>query len=389
MLSLFVVVVIDLLGFGILIPLLPYMADRFGSSPALITPIFGVYSLCQLIAAPFWGRLSDRHGRRPILMSSLAGAGASYVMLGLAQNLWWLIAARVLAGFMAGNIAAAFAYASDISTPESRAKAHGTVGAAIGIGFMVGPAVGGVLAGPDEHTANFALPAAVSAVMTLIAIAMVYFKLPESHAPEHRAARDEPRRRPLQLLSERPSLRFIVSSAFLVTCAQSMLEAIFAIWALNAFGFGPRTVGIVLFCLALIPVAMQGGLVRVLAPRLGEARLAVAAVACYVSGLLIVAYSSHLPLALAGLTFCGVGSGLFSPSASALASKQATARDRGAVMGTYQSGLSLARAFIPFTAGALYVGFGSSAPFIAGACVSLPAAWLIWNSQRAARTMTP
>jgi DHA1 family tetracycline resistance protein-like MFS transporter len=389
MLSLFVVVVIDLLGFGILIPLLPYMADRFGSSPALITPIFGVYSLCQLIAAPFWGRLSDRHGRRPILMSSLAGACLSYVMLGLAQNLWWLIAARVLAGFMAGNIAAAFAYAADISTSENRAKALGTVGAAIGIGFMVGPAIGGVLAGPDEHTANFALPATFSAVLTVVAIAVVYFKLPESHALEHRTEENEVRRRPLQLLRERPTLRFVVFSAFLVICAQSILESIFAIWALNAFGFGPRAVGIVLFCLALIPVAVQGGLVRVLAPRFGEVRLAIAAVLFYTSGLLIVAYSSHLPLALIGLGFCGVGSGLFSPSASALASKQATARDRGAVMGTYQSGLSLARAFVPFASGALYAAFGPSAPFVAGACACLPAAWLIWHSQRVARTMAP
>ncbi|HEY1283388.1 MAG TPA: MFS transporter [Steroidobacteraceae bacterium] len=389
MLPLFVVVVIDLLGFGILIPLLPYMAERFGTSPALITPIFGVYSLCQLVAAPFWGRLSDRHGRRPILMTSLAGAFVSYVMLGLAQNLGWLIAARMLAGFMAGNIAAAFAYASDISTPESRAKALGMVGAAIGIGFMVGPFIGGVLAGPDERTANFALPAAVSALMTLIAIAVVYFRLPESHAAEHRTEQHEPRRRPIELLRERPALRLIVVGAFLVICAQSTLESIFAIWALHTFGFGPFTVGVLLFCLALIPVTMQAGLVRVLAPRFGEVRLAVTAVASYVTGLLVVAYSSHLPLALIGLAFCGVGSGLFSPSASALASKQATPKDRGAVMGTYQSGLSLARAFVPFASGALYAGLGSSAPFVAGACVSLPAAWFIWHSQRAARTMAP
>jgi MFS family permease len=387
--ALFIVCVIDILGFGILIPLVPYMADRFGASPALITPILGAYSLCQLIAAPFWGRLSDRFGRRPILMSSLAGACASYVILGLAQNLWWLLVSRILAGFMAGNISAAFAYASDISAPENRAKALGTVGAAIGIGFMLGPAIGGILAGNDEHTANFALPAVVSAAMSLLAISLVYFMLQESHAAEHRTTRHEPRRLPLQLLRERPTLRFIVSGAFLVTCSQSILESIFAIWAMNKFGFGPRTVGIVLFCLALIPVAMQGGLVRVLVPRLGEVRLAIAAILAYVTGLLIVAYSSHLPLAIAGLACCGVGSGLFNPSASALASKQATARDRGAVMGTYQSGLSLARSIIPFASGALYSGFGPSAPFLAGACVTLPAAWLIWNSQRAARTIAP
>jgi len=388
--SLFIVCVIDILGFGILIPLVPYMADRFGASPGLITPILGAYSLCQLVAAPFWGRLSDRYGRRPILMSSLAGACASYVILGLAQNLWWLLVSRVLAGFMAGNISAAFAYASDISAPENRAKALGTVGAAIGIGFMLGPAIGGVLAGNDEHTANFALPAVVSAGLSLLAISLVYFMLQESHAAEHRTPRRDPNRRsPLQLLRERPVLRFIVSGAFLVTCSQAILESIFAIWAMNKFGFGPRTVGVVLFCLALIPVAMQGGLVRLLAPRLGEVRLAVIAILAYVTGFVIVGASSHLPLAMVGLACCGVGAGLFSPSASALASKQATQRDRGAVMGTYQSGLSLARSLIPFASGALYSGFGPSAPFLAGALVTLPAAWLIWNSQRVQSTIAP
>jgi len=386
--ALFIVCVIDILGFGILIPLVPYIADRFGASPALITPILGAYSLSQLVSAPFWGRLSDRYGRRPILMSSLAGACLSYVILGLADNLWWLLISRVLAGVMAGNIAAAFAYASDISTPENRAKAMGTVGAAIGIGFMLGPAIGGLLAGDDEHTANFALPAVVSAALSVLAISLVYFMLPESHAAENRTQRHDSRgSHPLRLLRERPKLRFIVSGAFLVTCSQAILESIFAIWALNKFGFGPRTVGLVIFCLAIVSVSMQGGFVRLLVPWLGEIRLAIIAILAYVTGLLLVAYSSHLPLALAGLAFCGVGSGLFNPSASALASRQATQRERGAVMGTYQSGLSLARAVIPFASGALYAGFGPSAPFIAGACVTLPAAWLIWNSQRAAGTI--
>jgi DHA1 family tetracycline resistance protein-like MFS transporter len=403
--SLFIVCVIDILGFGILIPLVPYMADRFGASPQLITPILGAYSLCQLIAAPFWGRLSDRFGRRPILITSLSGACVSYVILGFADNLWWLLVSRMLAGFMAGNLSAAFAYASDISTPENRAKALGTVGAAIGVGFMCGPAIGGLLAGNNEHTANFALPALVSSSLSLVAIALVSFMLPESHTAERRAAHPDSRRaHPFRLLLERPSLRFIVSASFLVICSQAILESIFAIWANDLFGFGPRDVGVVLFCMALIPVGMQGGLVRVLVPRLGEVRLAIFAVLSYVAGLALVGFATYLALgyvlggvtthsalvlALAGLAVCGVGSGLFNPSASALASKQATSRDRGAVMGTYQSGGSLARAVIPFVSGAIYTGFGHGAPFLTGACLTLPAAWLIWTSQRAARTIAP
>jgi MFS family permease len=388
--ALFIVCVIDILGFGILIPLVPYMADRFGAPPSVITPILGAYSLCQLIAAPFWGRMSDRFGRRPILMTSLSGACVSYVILGMADNLWWLLISRMLAGFMAGNLSAAFAYASDISTPENRAKALGTVGAAIGVGFMFGPAIGGLLAGNNEHTANFAVPALVSASLSLFAIGLVHFMLPESHTAEHRVHSPHARRQhPFRLLVERPSLRFIVSASFLVTCSQAILESIFAIWANDLFGFGPRDVGVVLFCMALIPVGMQGGLIRVLVPRLGEVRLAVFAALAYVSGLVLVGLAGHLTLALVGLAFCGVGAGLFNPSASALASKQATSRDRGVVMGTYQSGGSLARAVIPFASGAIYSAFGHGAPYITGAILTLPAAWLIWTSQRAARTIAP
>src|ERR1700731_1772759 len=171
--SLFIVSVIDILGFGILIPLVPYMGVRFNATPEWITPIMGSYSLCQLIAAPFWGRLSDRFGRRPILMSSLAGACVSYLILGFADSLAWLFVSRILGGFMAGNISAAFAYASDVSLPEKRAASLGMVGAAIGIGFTLGPAIGGLLAGKNPQGTSFVLPAAVSASLSVLAILLV------------------------------------------------------------------------------------------------------------------------------------------------------------------------------------------------------------------------
>jgi len=381
--ALFFVCVIDILGFGILIPLVPYMADRFGVTPALITPILGIYSLCQLIAAPLWGRLSDRYGRRPILISSLCGACLSYLLLGFAHNVAGLVVARALAGIMAGNISAAFAYASDISAPADRAKSMGMVGAAIGIGFMLGPAIGGLLAGNDIRDANFLLPAVVSAALSLVAIALVLFLLRESHAPERRTQPGAPRRAgALALLRARPALRSIAAASFLFTCSQAIFESIFAIWALHKFGFGPRTVGLVLFALAIVAVGVQGGLVRVLVPLLGEMRLAVYGIALYVAGLLMVAIASGLTLTFIGLACCGIGGGAFIPCASALASKQADPRERGAVMGTYQIGASLARALVPLVSGAIYVGLGPSAPFFAGAAVTAPAAWLVWLTMR-------
>src|SRR6202050_1485194 len=223
--ALFFVCVIDILGFGILIPLVPYMAVRFGVTPAYITPILGIYSLCQLLAAPLWGRLSDRYGRRPILIASLSGACASYLLLGFAHSTLGLVVARVIAGLMAGNIAAAFAYASDVSTEADRAKAMGVVGAAIGVGFMLGPAIGGLLAGDDLRSAAFTRPAITASALSLIAIALVVYLLPARHAAGRRSASDAPRTGALRLLLARPALRAIAGASFLVTCSQSTFES--------------------------------------------------------------------------------------------------------------------------------------------------------------------
>ena len=376
--ALFSFCVIDTLGFGILIPLVPYMADRFGTATQFITPVLGSYSLCQLLAAPWWGRLSDRYGRRPVLMSSLCGACVSYVLLGFAANIWWLLASRMLAGAMAGNIAAAFAYAADVSAPEKRAAALGVVGAAIGIGFTLGQPIGGLLAGGDPHTANFSLPAAVSVGTSLLAILLVRFVLPESHTVEHRRQdANEPRRSAWRLLAARKALALLAAATLIVTYSQSILESIFAIWALHRYGYGPRVVGFLLFAVALPALLMQGGLVRLLVPRLGEGRLASAGVVAYVAGLLFLGYAGALGATVSGLLLCGLGLGAYNPSASALASKQSRGHDRGAVMGAYVASASLARVLGPLSSGALYAALGPAAPFLVGACVTLPAAYLV------------
>ena len=380
--ALFVVSVIDILGFGIVIPLVPYMGVRFNTAPEWITPVMGTYSLCQLIAAPLWGRLSDRHGRRPILMSSLAGACVSYLILGFATNIWWLLLSRALGGFMAGNISAAFAYASDVSEPRQRAASLGLIGAAIGIGFTLGPAIGGVLAGDDLRSASFLRPASVSAALSVLAIVLVACVLPESNTLAGVQPRGSKRIGPLQLLLERPALRSIALAALLVTIAQSMLDSILGIWALNRFGFGPRTFGVLVFCVALSAIITQGALVRVLVPRFGEPRLALFGVLIFVTGLVIVALAPGIAFAVIGLALCGIGVGAFTPSNSALASRQADLHERGAVMGTYQTGSSLARAIGPFASGPLYAAVGTGSPFLAGACIAVPAAWLLWRLRR-------
>jgi MFS transporter, DHA1 family, tetracycline resistance protein len=330
------------------------------------------------LAAPMWGRLSDRHGRRPILMSSLAGACLSYLMLGFAANVWWLLASRMLAGLMAGNIAAVFAYASDISAPERRTAALGVVGAAIGVGFTLGQPLGGLLAGADAAHADFMAPALVSAALAVGAILLVRFVLPESHTVAHRLAHpDEPRRGAWRLLRERPALALVAGATLAVTYSQAVLESIFAIWALHRYGVGPRTVGLLLFGVALPALLMQGVVVRILAPRLGEARLAMVGVLAYVAGLVILGQVPALAVVVGGLMLCGLGLGAYNPSAFALASKQSRGHDRGAVLGAYVASASLARVLGPFTSGPIYALWGAAAPFLVGACVTLPAAWLV------------
>src|SRR6202043_2867883 len=185
---LFLIVFVDLVGFGLIIPLLPFYAERFGASPQQVTILMAVYSLMAMLAAPVWGRLSDRIGRRPVLMASMLAAALAYLWLGLASALWMLFAARAFAGACAGNIAAAQAYVADVTGPEERTRGMGLIGAAFGLGFMIGPAFGGLLAGANPLTADLETPAWVASGLSLLALLGVIVMLPESLPAERRIA---------------------------------------------------------------------------------------------------------------------------------------------------------------------------------------------------------
>lgn len=363
---LFLIVFIDLVGFGLVIPLLPFYAQRFAASPLQMTLLFAAYSLMSMLAAPVWGRISDRIGRRPVLMASMAAAALAYLGLAFATELWMVFLARAFAGICAGNIAAAQAYIADVTPPENRAKGMGMIGAAFGLGFIVGPVIGGIVAGDDLATADLQTPGLIAAGMSLLALIGVVALLPESLS-SRRFDRVRGRLAAAREALARPVLARLLFVFFLVTLAFSGMETTFAWWAIAQFGWGPRPIGFVFFYVGLLSALMQGGLIGPLTRRFGEERLMLAGMALIALGLLVMPLAHALPGLVLALSALALGMGAMQPSINSLISRRAGAEQQGEIMGVAQSIASLARVLGPILAGALYGGLGRNSPFLLGA----------------------
>jgi len=386
LLTLFLIVFIDLLGFGIIIPLFPFVAARMGADPWLITfGGAGVYALAQVVATPFWGRLSDAIGRRPVLMMSMLGSVAGYIWLGLAGTLAMLIAARVVSGLMSGNISAAFAYVADVTEPAGRARGLGMIGAAFGLGFMFGPMIGGLLGGDDPAAMNFTLPALVSAGLSALALLGATFVLKESLPPAQRKpwpAAGSRLRSPLSAVSDSAVLLGVTGAVFLVSTGATILQTIFPIWGHDVLGLSPRDVGIAFFAMGLVGVSVQGLVVGRLATRFGEKKVLYGSAFLHAVGYVTMGLASdHLMLAL-GAAFFAAGHASFNTTASSLLSLEAGPREKGAVLGAMQSASAAGRIAGPASSGAIYSGFGTHAPFLAGALLLVPAVLLLRRSRQ-------
>ncbi len=367
---LFLIVFIDLLGFGAIIPLLPFYGTHFGASPTEVTFMMACYSIAQLIFSPVLGRLSDRVGRRPVLLVSLVVSVVSYVWLGFADALWMLFAARLISGAGAGNIAAAQAYISDITTPETRAKGMGMIGAAFGLGFTLGPALGGLVAGSDPTPEALARPAFLAAGLSLLALVIAFVKLKESRAPTAWPGGHASRLEKARSVLMRPRLRQLILLMFVTISAFAGMETTFALWAHSAFGWGPQEVGYVFLYVGLILVAVQGGLIGWLSRRFGEARLVAAGAALITVGLFLLPFAAmRLPLLLLVNLCLAMGMAVLNPSINSLISQQAGSDERGGIMGVAQSASSLSRIIGPLIAGPLFEFLGRDAPYFAGAAV--------------------
>lgn len=376
---LFLIVLIDLIGFGLVIPLLPFYAERFAASPQQVTLLLATFSLMQMLTAPVWGRLSDRVGRRPVLMISMAAAALAYLWLAFADALWMLFAARALAGACAGNIAAAQAYIADVTPPEKRAHGMGMIGAAFGLGFIIGPALGGVVAGNQLATADLRSPGLIACGLSLAAflgvLTLLRESLPQGLAPRPRKGRFTA----LRDAVGRKTLAPLLLIFFLAILAFGGMEAVFALWAMAQFGWGPEQIGYVFTYVGLLSAIMQGGLIRRLVPRFGEERLLVVGLGLIAIGLLAIPLSHDLPLLIVAVSFLALGMGAMQPSLNSLISRRAGAEEQGEVMGVAQSVGSLSRVLGPILAGALFAGLGRGSPFLAGMLLVVAAAAIGWR----------
>lgn len=367
----YVTVFVDLLGFGIILPSLPYYAEKLGASGLGLGILLTSYSLAQLLGAAVLGRISDRSGRRPILLASLAGSSVAMVLSGLADTLVLLCLARALAGLFGGSISTAQAYVADVTSKGERAKYMGLVGASVGAGFVFGPALG---AGIIALGGGFPEAAFVAAGLAGANLVFAWFRLPEPS--RHRVLR--PRIRARQWLSTlaRPDLWQVFAGSFLVVYAFVSMETAFAFFGAARWGMGAVGFGGILATVGVIVVIIQGGLVGRVTRVLGVRSTAMAGSALMGVGLALVPAAPSLPWATAALGLLAVGQGLAFPTWATLASHLAADDEQGSVLGLRQSMAAGARAVGPVIAGGLYdLAIGS--PFLVGGAVALVAAGLL------------
>jgi DHA1 family tetracycline resistance protein-like MFS transporter len=375
LLVIFMTVLVDLIGFGIVIPLVSLYGRHYGADGFQLSLLGGIYSLMQFFFAPFWGKLSDRVGRRPILLISLLGSTVSYLIFALAPNFTWLLIARAWGGIFAANISTAQAYIADVTKPADRAKGMGLIGAAFGIGFTLGPPLGGIASAKLGLSAPGLIASAICGINLILAL----FRLPESLPVESRKKASKRSLTPLPLDSLRKAIQheelgFLLLTFFLFTFAFSNMEQTLSLLFQTKLGLetgeaGLKT-GLVLMTSGLFGALIQGGLIRKLVPKYGERNLLLLGLFVNTFAMAAFPYSPNygfyfllaLPLAF--------GSALINPSLSSLISRSASAHEQGSTLGLSQGLGSLARAAGPFC-GLMTFSVQASFPYLIASVISL------------------
>jgi len=391
----FLIVFLDILGFSLVLPFLAEESrSTFGTSELTGTLLASVYSLMQFIFVPVWGRVSDRFGRRPVLLWSVSATAVGMAGLGLAllhaNDIIWLFVARAASGIATANLGTASAYIADVTRPEDRAKGMGLIGMAFGLGFILGPGLGGALSGISIGGRTGAVPCFVAASLSLVNLAWTYLGLRESLPPERRAGapgdgaeRAKRSLSPLNLAAAkdafaRPGIANAILVNFAITVSFTVLDQTFRFFNKDLFQMSPLDTGVVLAFIGVVAAGVQGGLIRPLSKRYDEAVLirVGTGIQALAFGLIAASPSFGRPMLYAAGALLAVGNGMTQPSVGAFVSKRADPRAQGATLGTNQSAASLARMFGPGLGGWLYGAFGPRSPYLVGA-VGMAVAMLV------------
>jgi DHA1 family tetracycline resistance protein-like MFS transporter len=343
---LFSVVVVDLIGYGIVVPILPFWAERFGANGTVLGLIVASHALMQFLVAPAWGRLSDRIGRRPVMLATIAGTAFSLVALGFADSLLQIFLARVLTGLFGANISVATAYLTDVTDESERTRWMGMIGASFAVGFTVGPPIGGLLAKLGHGT-----PMLFAAGLAFLNLLWAAVRLKE---PERRRPREVARASNRFEALRNDAVRRICLVYFLYSLAVSQLETTFAYFMLHRFGYRELGVAMIMFAMAIVMGGIQGGAMKRLAERYAERSLALTGLFAMSLGFMIFPLTGSVIFLFLPLGVLAVARGIAQPPLLSLVSLNSSEDDRGLVMGVFQSSASAARIFGPVMAGALY-----------------------------------
>jgi DHA1 family tetracycline resistance protein-like MFS transporter len=360
LLVIFLTIFVNLVGFGIIIPLLPFYASTFGASPFVVGLLFASFSLAQLVASPLLGELSDRWGRRPVLILSLIGTAVSFAMLAVAQSLAMLFAARIVDGLSGGNITTARAYIADITEEENRAKAYGVLGAAFGLGFIVGPALGAAF----SHI-SYTAPIWAAAGITLVATGMAWVWLPETVHRAH-AGTGMPFRNVMAIMA-RPTLRRVLLMDFAYWLAFAIFQTTFALFAAARFGFDATRTASFFAAFAVMGAIVQGIFIRKIVQRFGDKPTLMLGLVFAAVGLIAATLTHTVTFFALALVPLALGIGFGHPTMSSLISRAARADEQGRVQGAASAVESLGRTIGPVWGSASLQRFGEASPYISAA----------------------
>jgi DHA1 family tetracycline resistance protein-like MFS transporter len=364
LLVIFLTIFVSLIGFGIIIPLLPFYAETFGASPVVIGLLFAVFSVCQMVAAPILGDWSDRYGRRPILIFSLLGTVVSFVLLALAHSITMLFIARIVDGVSGGNISTARAYVADVTEPKDRARAYGLIGMAFGLGFIFGPALSGVLA-----KVSITAPIWAAAAITLVATAVAWFWLPET-VHRARAGTGMPFRNLPELLG-RPALGRVLVIDFVYWFAFAIFQTTFALFTARRFQFDASQTGYFFSAFGILGAVVQGALIRPVVHRLGDKPTFISGLVCSAIGLVAATLTHSVAVFALTLVPLALGIGFGHPTIASLVSRAARGDEQGRVQGAASAIESLGRTVGPVWGNASLQRFGEGMPYLSAAALLL------------------